>query len=96
MEITQSLAAKAYTNNNGMAAPSLPTSTAEEGITQAVESFSDIITRSESMAKSAMIGDASPEALVMALASAETTVEAVVTVRDQVVDAYKEILRMSV
>jgi flagellar hook-basal body complex protein FliE len=39
---------------------------------------------------------ADPHALVAALASSQTAVETVVTVRDRVVEAYQEILRMPV
>jgi flagellar hook-basal body complex protein FliE len=43
-----------------------------------------------------MVGDADPHALVQALAATETAIETVVTVRDKVVEAYQEILRMPV
>jgi len=42
------------------------------------------------------MGGADPHALVQALASSETAVETVVTMRDKVVEAYQEILRMPV
>ncbi len=51
---------------------------------------------SKSAAKSSMLGDADPHALVQALAQSELAVEAVVTVRNKVVEAYQEILRMPV
>ena len=43
-----------------------------------------------------MIGDADPHALVTALAQTELVVETAVTVRNRVVEAYQEILRMPV
>lgn len=43
-----------------------------------------------------MTGDADPHALVQALASSQMAVETVATVRDRVVEAYQEILRMPV
>jgi flagellar hook-basal body complex protein FliE len=43
-----------------------------------------------------MVGDADPHALVQALSASETAIETVVTVRDKVVEAYQEILRMPV
>nr|HRK42417.1 flagellar hook-basal body complex protein FliE [Gemmobacter sp.] len=46
--------------------------------------------------RAAMMGGADPHALVQALASSETAVETVVTMRDKVVEAYQEILRMPV
>ena len=44
----------------------------------------------------ARIGKADPHSLVQALAQTERAVEAAVTVRDRVVEAYQEILRMPV
>ena len=43
-----------------------------------------------------MTGNADPQALVQALAQTELAVETAVTVRDKVVQAYQEILRMQV
>ena len=44
----------------------------------------------------AMVSDADPHMLVQALAQSELAVETVVTVRDKVVEAYQEILRMPI
>jgi flagellar hook-basal body complex protein FliE len=44
----------------------------------------------------AIAGKADPHALVQALAQTELAVETAVTVRDRVVEAYQEILRMPV
>ncbi len=52
--------------------------------------------QSESTAKAAMVGKADPHALVMALTQTELAVETAATLRDKVVEAYQEILRMSV
>ena len=43
-----------------------------------------------------MTGGADPQALVQALAQTELAIETAVTVRDKVVEAYQEILRMPV
>ena len=43
-----------------------------------------------------MTGDADPHALVQALAQTELAVETAVTIRNRVVEAYQEILRMPV
>ena len=43
-----------------------------------------------------MTGSADPHALVEALANTQLAVETAVTVRDRVVEAYQEILRMPV
>ena len=43
-----------------------------------------------------MIGQADPHALVTALAQSELAIETAATLRDKVVEAYQEILRMPV
>lgn len=58
--------------------------------------FASTLAEGEAIAKSAMIGDADPHALVTALAQTELVVETAVTVRNRVVEAYQEILRMPV
>ncbi|MDZ4095341.1 MAG: flagellar hook-basal body complex protein FliE, partial [Paracoccaceae bacterium] len=57
---------------------------------------SDTLASGEATARAAMAGGADPHALVQALAASELAVETVVTVRDKVVEAYQEILRMPV
>lgn len=58
--------------------------------------FADTLKAGEETAKAAMTGSADPHALVQALASSELAVETAVTLRDKVVEAYQEILRMPV
>lgn len=58
--------------------------------------FATTLAEGEATAKAAMSGDADPHALVTALAQTELAVEAAVTVRNRVVEAYQEILRMPV
>ncbi len=58
--------------------------------------FVETLRNGEETAKAAMMGDADPHALVAALAQTELAVETAVTVRDKVVEAYQEILRMPV
>ena len=62
----------------------------------AVMDFADTLAASEAAAKESMIGDADPHALVQALAQTELAVETAVAVRNKVVEAYQEILRMPV
>ena len=50
----------------------------------------------EQTATAAMTGGADPQALVQALANSQLAVETVSTLRDKVVEAYQEILRMPV
>ena len=58
--------------------------------------FTATLQQAEATAQAAMTGSADPHALVQALAQTELAVEAAVTVRDKVVEAYQEILRMPV
>ncbi len=62
----------------------------------AAQDFVDTLRRGEEAASASMSGKADPHALVEALAQSELAVETVVTVRNKVVEAYQEILRMPV
>ncbi|ASP19779.1 flagellar hook-basal body protein FliE [Antarctobacter heliothermus] len=68
----------------------------EKDFTRITEEFVDQLRQAEETAKTAMTSDADPHALVEALAQSELAVETVVAVRDKVVEAYQEILRMPV
>lgn len=70
--------------------------TVSEAIGKVAIDFAQTLAESEETAKASMIGDADPHALVQALAQTELAVEAAVTVRNKVVEAYQEILRMPV
>ena len=63
---------------------------------RAAQDFAETIKQSEETAKAAMTSKADPHALVEALANTQLAVETAVTVRDRVVEAYQEILRMPV
>lgn len=63
---------------------------------EAAKDFAATLQQSEAVAEKAMIGTADPHALVEALANTQLAVETAVTVRDRVVEAYQEILRMPV
>ncbi|MGJ8543970.1 MAG: flagellar hook-basal body complex protein FliE [Sulfitobacter sp.] len=58
--------------------------------------FAETLAQSEATATASMTGDADPHALVLALAQTELAVETAVTLRNKVVEAYQEILRMPV
>jgi flagellar hook-basal body complex protein FliE len=66
------------------------------GAARLAESFAETLQRGEQTAKAAMTGGADPHALVQALAETELAVETAVTLRNKVVEAYQEILRMPV
>ena len=96
MDLRTSFATRGYEQARTVSAPTPKTQTGEAGFARAAASFADTLAQSESVAKAAMTGGADPHALVEALASSQMAVDTVVTLRDRVVEAYQEILRMPV
>jgi flagellar hook-basal body complex protein FliE len=96
MEIRTVLAAQNYAKARSAAAPEPQPGSVEAGFANLAQNFADVLSKGEDVAKAAMTGRADPHALVEALASSKTAVETVATVRDKVVEAYQEILRMPV
>lgn len=97
MDIRSSLAAQAYAATRPATAPNaIPDGQVANGFTSLATDFAETLHRAEETAKAAMTGDADPHALVQALAQTELAIETAVTVRDKVVEAYQEILRMPV
>jgi flagellar hook-basal body complex protein FliE len=96
MDINTTLATQSYAKLRDIALPDPQTAPTDNSFLKIAESFAQTLNRSEDTARAAMTGAADPHALVEALAAAETAVETVVTVRDKVVEAYQEILRMPV
>ena len=88
-------AARSYGAARPLTAPD-PTAGARTEWGRAAESFAAPLSRAEPAAAEAMTGNGDPHALVMALGQAQSAVETVVAVRDKVVEAYQEILRMPV
>jgi len=96
MELKTSIAAQTYSQARTAAAPSPQGGGEAGGMAGLVDNFARTLAEGEAVAKSAMTGDADPHSLVQALASSRLAVETVATVRDKVVEAYQEILRMPV
>jgi flagellar hook-basal body complex protein FliE len=96
MDITTTLATQSYARVRDIALPDAQTTAGDQGFMRVAESFAQTLNRGEDTARAAMTGAADPHALVEALAATETAVETVVAVRDKVVVAYQEILRMPV
>ncbi|SHH64058.1 flagellar hook-basal body complex protein FliE [Marivita hallyeonensis] len=67
-----------------------------ESFAKITEDFAQTLRTTEATALNAMSGDADPHALVEALTQSQLAVETAVTVRNRVVEAYQEILRMPV
>ncbi|PRX33871.1 flagellar hook-basal body complex protein FliE [Meinhardsimonia xiamenensis] len=97
MDIRQGYAALAYAAGRQHAAPSRNAEAQPgEALGKLARDFAETLQRGEETARAAMTGGADPQALVEALAQTELAVETAVTVRDKVVEAYQEILRMPV
>ena len=88
------LVAQNYAASKTATAPDA--STASGAFAAASDSFLSTLQASENTAMQAMTSGADPHALVQALAQTELAVQTAVTVRDKVVEAYQEILRMPV
>ncbi|NJS39088.1 MAG: flagellar hook-basal body complex protein FliE [Rhodobacteraceae bacterium] len=96
MDTNTSLVSQAYANARTAAAPQPKAAGAAEGFAKLAGNFMGALQDHEATARAAMTGGADPHALVQALASSQMAVETVATVRDRVVEAYQEILRMPV
>ena len=98
MDFRTTLAAQSYGQAREAAQIAAPAAEADVGnaFSEAIRNFTDTVQQGESVATAAMTTGADPYALVTALAQTELAVETAVTVRDRVVEAYQEILRMPV
>ena len=90
MDLTPSLAIRGYDNARPATRPE------PGGLLGAAQDFARILSEGEQTASAALSGKADAHALVQALSASQTAVETVVAVRDKVVEAYQEILRMPV
>jgi flagellar hook-basal body complex protein FliE len=97
MDLSATLAARTYGAARPLTAAE-PDATGGPGAAAGrfAENFAQVLQNAETTAQQAMTGDADPHALVSALSEAQMAVETVVAVRDKVVEAYLEILRMPV
>ncbi len=108
MDIKSAFAAQGYAATRPATAPSYaatrpatapkPQTGGSDGpnFSGVAQDFAQTIREGEQTALAAMSGDADPHALVQALAQTELAVETAVTVRNKVVEAYQEILRMPI
>ncbi|MCJ7871032.1 flagellar hook-basal body complex protein FliE [Phaeobacter sp. J2-8] len=96
MDVRSIFAAQKYAASRPVTTPDKSKQSMGAAMLDQARDFAETLQVAEDTAKSAMVGDADPHALVQALAQSELAVETVVTVRDKVVEAYQEILRMPV
>ncbi|MCW8842003.1 MAG: flagellar hook-basal body complex protein FliE [Rhodobacteraceae bacterium] len=96
MQFPTNLAAQGYQALRPATQPTEGTAGVAETIRSAATSFQDTLAQAEKVSIASMTGDADPHSLVQALTQAELAVETAVTVRNKVVEAYQEILRMPI
>ena len=99
MDIKATLASQIYNQVRAAVRPDAPTDpvrTSGEAFQVAATDFMQTLRQSEETVKAGLAGRADPQAVVEALAATELAVQTAVAVRDKVVEAYQEILRMPV
>lgn len=99
MDIKATLASQLYTQVQAAARPvatEAPIRTAGEAFETAATDFMATLRQGEETVKAGLAGRAEPQAVVEALAATELAVQTAITIRDKVVEAYQEILRMPV
>jgi flagellar hook-basal body complex protein FliE len=96
MDIRSSLAAQQYAASRPATQPKPEPGGTGNPLAGAAKDFAEVLQNGDATAQAAMTGRADSHSLVQALAQTELAVEAAVTVRDKVVEAYQEILRMPV
>lgn len=95
MEINPVTAAQFY-NSAKPATKADDSSSGGEAFREIISDVTQTLKAGEETAQAAMTGDADIPSLVTALAQSELAIETAVTIRDKVVEAYQEILRMPV
>jgi flagellar hook-basal body complex protein FliE len=97
MDINAAIAARSYGAARPLTAPDPAGGAgAQTAAGRFAEAFAQTLHLAETAAQDTMISGADPHALVAALSEAQLAVETTVAVRDRVVEAYLEILRMPV
>jgi flagellar hook-basal body complex protein FliE len=96
MELKSLSAIQNYTSAKPATTPVESESGGVAALKSIASDFASTLAKSEQVAQSTMMGNADPHALVQALAQTELAVETAVSVRNKVVEAYQEILRMPV
>jgi flagellar hook-basal body complex protein FliE len=96
MDVRSTLAIGAYADARTNVRPEAAASAGAAAFAGAVEGLAATLREGEVQARAAVSTGADPHSLVMALAQTELAVETAVTIRNRVVEAYQEILRMPV
>ena len=93
MDLRSHIVMQKYASNLAVAKPDPQPRQAMLG---AAQDFMTTLRTSEAEAVASMTGGGDPHSLVQALAQTELAVQTAVTMRDKVVEAYQEILRMPI
>lgn len=104
MEISSSAAIRGYGAARDLMGPAgtaksaaaKPESKEPNALAKGMESFSDALKNVETTTQSYAAGQSDAQSVVQALANAEMALETAVTVRNRVVEAYQELLRMPI
>ncbi len=96
MDVSSFSAIRNYMSSRPATEPGAASGDFGRTLETAARDFAATLRKAEDTAIGAMTGSADTQALVMALAQTELAVETAVTVRNKVVEAYQEILRMPV
>lgn len=86
--------ASAYAEARAAAGPA--PGAAQNPVSAAAQDFARVIAAADQTAVNAMQGRADTQALVQSIAEAQMAMETAVAIRDRVVEAYQDILRMPV
>ena len=96
METNPHIASQLYTNAQNIARPDAPESGGSTLFADMANDFMATMQAGENAAIAGMTGKADAQTVVEALAASEMAIQTAVSVRDRVVEAYQEILRMPV
>ena len=95
MDIRSSVAARNYAAHRNLAGVARPENS-KGFLGEQIANFADALKETDKQALAAMTGTGDTQSLVRAIAESELAVEMAVSVRNKVVEAYQEILRMPV
>ncbi|MEM9429023.1 MAG: flagellar hook-basal body complex protein FliE [Pseudomonadota bacterium] len=96
MQIPSHVASQLYSDAQSATRPTPETPEGGNTFASLAADFMAAMRQAEVTATGGLTGRSDPQAVVEALAATEIAVQTAVTVRDRVVEAYQEILRMPV
>ncbi len=96
MQTNPHIASQLYTNAQNIAKPDGPQSSGSSLFAEMANDFMATMKAGETTAIAGMTGKADAQTVVEALVASEMAIQTAVSVRDRVVEAYQEILRMPV